>query len=55
MNLNEEKKIMFLHLDLNPRPLWPGLVWPKSYEKCQACCQMMYFYSIMLLNKDDPA
>ena len=41
-NLNEEKKIMFLKGELNLRPLWSGLVWPESNEKCQACCQLSY-------------
>ena len=29
MNLNEEEKIMFLKQELNPHPLWSGLVWPQ--------------------------
>ena len=29
-NLNKENKIMFLKGELNPHPLWSGLVWPES-------------------------
>ena len=42
INLNEEKKIMFLNGELNPRPLLSGLVWPESNEKCLALCQLSY-------------
>ena len=33
---------MFLKGELNPHPLWSGLVWPESNEKCQALCQLSY-------------
>ena len=44
INLNKEKKSCssrgnWTHV---PHPLWPGLVWPESNEKCQACCQLSY-------------
>ena len=48
-----KKKIMFLKRVLNLRPLWSGLIWPGSNEKCQACCQLSYWGTciIMLQNR----